>query len=383
MIHPPRSLYVHIPFCERKCFYCAFNSEAGNGRSEKESYLRALRREFDAIDAASWKGLKTVYVGGGTPSSLDDDLFSDFLGDIGRRLDFGNLEEWTVEVNPGTATPAKVRALRSSGVNRVSMGVQSMDPRRLKALGRIHGPDEVRCTVADLREAGIENLSLDLIYGLPFQSPAEWETDVEKTLALGPDHLSLYALNYEEGTPYGDAHARGKLQELPEDEIRAMFNAAKVRLNTAGLELYEISNFARPGRESRHNQTYWRNEPYFGCGAGAFSRVGNERRRNEEDFRRYITLMNGSGNAVAERDRLGSREDYVESLASGLRTRAGIDLDAISMRTGFDPRRMEPDRLAGIVGGGLAILQGVTLSLTDDGLWVLDGIVREFIPAIE
>ena len=379
MSEPPKSLYVHIPFCAQKCLYCAFNSEAGASVTEMDDYVEALIAELATLADGCPLDLETIYVGGGTPTALAPRQLSRVLFAIRARLGSTKPLEWTVEMNPGTATEATVDVLLGAGVDRISMGVQSFDSRRLKALGRLHTADDVTATVATLRRRGFERFNLDLIYGLPKQTLDDWNRDLDRLLEFEPGHASLYALQYEEGTPYGDAHARGRLNTLDDDLVRAMFGTARERLAGAGLSLYEISNFAAPGRRSLHNQRYWRNEAYYGIGAGAYSRIANERRRNEADRRRYVAALRERNHAIEERDRLGPREDYVETLSSGLRTVDGVSRRTLFDRSGIDLIRAHASWIERLASTGLATFDGDRLILTEDGLWVLDTILEPFL----
>ncbi|MAG57904.1 MAG: coproporphyrinogen III oxidase [Planctomycetes bacterium] len=376
---PPKSLYVHIPFCERKCHYCAFNSYAGAPDATIDRYVETLLLELGTL--GSDLALETIYVGGGTPTALTGSQLDRLLGaiDVARS---GPEPEWTVEMNPGTADRDRLAALLSSGVNRISMGVQSLDPVRLKRLGRIHTPEDVTTTVSTLHDAGFGNVNLDLIYGQPDQSLSQWLDDVSAIIALEPEHLSLYAQQYEEGTVYTRARDLGKLGECADEVVLEMFHAARDRLSEAGYELYEISNFARPGRQSRHNLNYWRNEPYYGIGAGAYACVDDERRLNEPDPTRYVDRIADEGHAVVERESLGSVETYVETLASGLRTKEGVDLDGLRARTGFDPRQLHGEHLDRLATEGLAAVHDGHLTLTLAGLWILDTVMEPFLDGL-
>lgn len=380
-IRPPpgvASLYIHIPFCASKCHYCAFNSYARNDPELFERYVEALEAEW-----VSWTDppvrLETLYLGGGTPSVLPASLLDRLLTSIASRSDMGNLKEATMEVNPGTAGADLLSFLASSPVDRVSMGVQTMDPRRLKKLGRIHTPGDVRHTVRLLRDAGVQRLNLDLIYGQPEQTMGDWLEDLRQVLDLEPDHVSLYALQFEEGTVFRQALDRGRLAEAPEDLQISMFHAARALLEDRGMFLYEISNACRPGGESRHNLGYWRNDPYFGIGAGAYGGLGGVRYRNEESPDRYIERARKEGRALDDVDFLEGPAVYVETLSSGLRMTGGVDLDDVARKSGIDPRNCHGDYLDSLAYRGLAEIEGSRFKLTWDGLWVLDSLMLPFL----
>ena len=378
----PRSLYAHIPFCERKCPYCAFNSYAGAESSHQDRYVEALLRELAATRGPKPLDLDTIYIGGGTPTALEANQLGRVLDAIRDALHPKATPEWTVEVNPGTTTPARLDALVDAGVNRVSMGVQSMDAARLKKLGRVHSADDVRDTVEGLRDRGIDNINLDLIYGQPDQSTASFISDVDAILALEPDHISLYALQWEEGTPYTAALEKGRLQDAAEDVVLASFEAGRARLAEDGLVLYEISNFAKPGRTSRHNRNYWRNRPYYGLGAGAYGCVDGERRLNELDPQRYIERMFADGHACVSRELLSSSDRFVETLSSGLRTTEGVHLEELFLSTGIDAREVHGEHLKMIEDRGLGQVRSDRLTLELDGLWVLDTLLEPFLDGL-
>jgi oxygen-independent coproporphyrinogen-3 oxidase len=369
-------LYVHIPFCASKCHYCAFNSYAQSDPRLFDRYVEALKIEWSTRRS---EFLETIYVGGGTPSVLSGVQIHSLLTSLTMGLRGTGPKEITVEVNPGTTNPEFLEAITAAGVDRVSMGVQTMDARRLKRLGRVHTPDDVVESVKSLRQAGIKRISLDLIYGQPDQSMQEWLQDVQRLLDLEPDHLSLYALQYEEGTVFTKALEKGKLAELEEDLVLRMFFGAKERLSEKGYAFYEISNACRPGEESLHNLAYWHNRPYIGLGAGAYGGINQRRYRNELSPETYIKKVEETGHAVIEDEQLGPWETYVECLSSGLRMMEGVDLDLIAKRTGFHGDDFHRHHLDEIVERGLAVRDGSRIRLTWEGIWVLDTLLLPFL----
>ena len=288
-------------------------------------------------------------------------------------------DEITVEVNPGTTTEDRLDAFSKAGVHRVSMGVQSLDPDRLKLLGRIHTPEDVEQSLEELRVRGISSINLDLIYGQPRQSLEDWQADVEAALTLNPDHLSLYALQYEEGTVFTEARDRGKLQEANEGLILEMFLWAKDRLEQEDISFYEISNAAKKGMRSRHNLAYWKNLPYYGIGAGAYGYVDSLRYLNTLDPRSYIKGVEEDGTSTIEEDQISTYQTFVECLVSGLRTIKGVDLDRVADRTGYHALRTHPKHLHMIQQRDLGSLEGSRLRLNWDGLWILDSILEPFL----
>ena len=270
------SVYVHVPYCVQKCGYCDFNSYAGANPGEQEGYVKALLREMElwaARPEMQGASVPTVFLGGGTPTMLEGRLLAAVITGVRRNFAVQLEAEVTLEANPGTVDveSAKLRLAFEAGANRVSFGVQARQPHLLQRLGRIHTPDQVERAVAAAREAGFANINLDLMYGLPGQTPEEFRETVAWALSLEPTHISAYSLIIEEGTPFFVEYEAGRLPLPPEEAEEVMFAEGKRMLEAAGYEHYEVSNFARPGYRSRHNQVYWRNEPYLGLGCGSHS----------------------------------------------------------------------------------------------------------------
>jgi oxygen-independent coproporphyrinogen-3 oxidase len=327
------SLYVHIPFCETKCPYCDFNSFAIDGR-DVDGYLEALRREMDARSVPP--DPPTIFIGGGTPTVVSPDQLARYLKDIVARLRPDPAREFTVEANPGSLTAEKVAILREHGVNRVSLGAQSLYERHLRTLGRVHGVADVGDAYAMVRDAGIPRVNLDFIYGVPGMTLAEWAATLETAISWRPDHLSCYALIFEPGTEFHARRSAGRLKPIAEDRELAMFRYTERRLRRAGILRYEISNFARPGEECRHNLVYWRNGEYAGFGAGAFSYLDGRRAGNERHLARYADAVRARGGAVASEERLSGEAAAREAIVLGLRTTAGVDVEAVERRYGVE-----------------------------------------------
>ncbi len=291
----PLSVYVHIPFCTIKCGYCDFNAYAGMD-ALKDAYGRALVAEVRANREMFWgRTIGSVGFGGGTPGEVPAADIAAVMEALSACAAFEDGAEVTLEVNPGTSDFEQFVALRRAGVTRLSIGVQSFDTDELRFLDRIHSPEAAAAAVGMARRAGFERVSLDLIYGLPGQSEERWLTTVEHALALDPGHVSMYALTVEEGTPLGRRVDRGEVLMPTDDEVAAMYAAASERLEAAGYQQYELSNWARPGHESRHNQVYWTDGEYLAIGAGAHGYVGGERYENVAHPREYIRAVEGAG----------------------------------------------------------------------------------------
>ena len=320
-------LYAHIPYCVKKCAYCDFVSAANAAAAEMEDYAAALRaeilREAPPLHAL-WGDVTTVYLGGGTPTALPAVLLTQILDIIHEVA--GEPLECTVEVNPGTVDEEYLVQLRAAGVSRLSLGVQSFDDRLLRVIGRIHTAEEARAAARAARAAGFDNLSLDLMYALPTQTLADLKQSVNEALALAPEHISVYGLIVEEGTPFAAAEAAGRLALPDEDAAEEMYDYLMAELPARGYRRYEISNFAHAGYESRHNLGYWQNVSYLGIGAAAHSYVDGVRWGNETDTRAYIRAIRAGASVRtledAERTAANAMEEYA---FLALRTAEGID----------------------------------------------------------
>ena len=341
------ALYIHIPFCAKKCAYCDFASWAGR-EPAWEAYFHALREELRPWAEATGGEFHSVFLGGGTPSLVPAEFIAEVLQGI-------SATEVTLEANPGTLTPEKLRIYRQAGVNRLSMGVQSFDDGLLKVLGRIHTSAEAEEAFFMARQAGFENLNLDLMYALPGQTLEIWERTLEKATELGPEHISAYSLILEEGTPMA-AWARPRSDE----DVNRMQRTATAHLKEAGYERYEISNYARPGRECAHNRVYWRRGDYIGVGCAAHSLYQGRRFCNPDSLGAYLA------GARRTEDVLLTEEDVREErLMLGLRTVEGV------------PRAWIPENAQTwrMVQEGLAAFEGDRFFLTEKGLEVQDAVV--------
>ena len=314
-------LYAHIPFCPKVCPYCSFYKEASD-RNKTRAFLEAMLRE--AEQRAGGLRPRTVFFGGGTPSALSTSQLEFLLGGLRERIDFSEVIEWTLEMNPATVSLEKARALLALGVNRISMGVQSWREDELRALGRVHTAAQARRSYEILREAGVPNVNLDLIFGLPGQTPAHWRESLERTVALAPDHISAYCLTYEEDTEFFRRLQRGEMRPDEENDA-ALFELTMDVLGAAGYAQYEISNYARSGRECRHNLAYWHARDYVGLGPSAFSTVGERRWKNVSDTAEYVRRIEAGEDAADFREEVDAATRRAEQLAFALRTSDGID----------------------------------------------------------
>lgn len=339
-------IYIHIPFCKSKCAYCDFYSLPGR-ETRMDPCLKALCANIsEMVSSVQAHTVDSVYIGGGTPSFFGEKRLKVLLGTVKKTFRLTKDCEVTVECNPESVTRGLIRTLRRCGVNRISLGMQSAKDDELRAVGRIHSFDQVCTAVEHIRKGGIRNLSLDLIYGLPEQSREDWQANVEAALALEPEHLSLYALTLEEGTPLWNR--RETLDLADDDEQAERYLWAVERLAKAGYEQYEISNFARPGCESRHNLKYWLGEEYIAFGPSAHSDFGGVRYSYVSDLDAYIAGVSDGSPIVAESERIPSAERHREYLIFRLRTTRGIRSDEYEQRTRlpFDPLREKLEAFA-------------------------------------
>ncbi|HYC76803.1 MAG TPA: radical SAM family heme chaperone HemW [Planctomycetota bacterium] len=376
---PSPPVYVHVPFCTRKCPYCAFVCTDDYGVGDVARFLAAVESEAAAVSLNGRLRPPTLYFGGGTPSALPVADLDRWLGRLAEIFDLSACVEITFEANPAHVDRALAEVLVRRGVTRVSLGAQSFDDRVLRRLGRDHTTADVLEAFARLRESGLRDVNVDVMYGVPRQDLAAFVDDLRRAAALGATHVSLYGLEIEPSTPYGEAARRGEILAADSDLSAEMFAASDEVLNGAGLHRYEVSNFAIPGFESKHNGAYWRNEEYVGIGPGAYGRRGTTRTRNFEDLNVWADRVASHGDGVGERIELGAEDDYVESLASGLRTREGVDRDVLLRRTGIDVFARHGDRLHALTRDGFAVVEGPRVRLTMKGLAVLDAVMLGFL----
>ncbi|MCR5584955.1 MAG: radical SAM family heme chaperone HemW [Lachnospiraceae bacterium] len=371
-------IYVHIPFCRQKCRYCDFLSAPGDSKCIRE-YVSALKNEIRSYkEIASEYVADTIYFGGGTPSILEPEFVEEIVGELKGCFDLRNSEEFTFEVNPGTVTPQKLKGYKALGINRLSVGVQSTDDEKLRLLGRIHNFKEAVECVEAIKESGFDNFSLDVISALPGQSIKDYERDLEKIIGLEPKHISSYSLIIEPGTPFFKDYGEGgsKRGDLPDEETdRKMYALTKEMLKRAGYERYEISNYAKPGFQSKHNSSYWTGKEYFGLGLGASSLVNNVRYSNVRDLKEYF---NDPSKHVIE-ERLDKAALMAEFMILGLRMVRGVSKKEFEKRfeTGFDD--IYGNVLKKLKPAGVITEEDDTVRLTDYGLDVSNSVFEEFL----
>ena len=377
-------VYVHIPFCRTKCTYCAFVS-GDFDESLSARYMPALETEIRSAGIAAGRPrVDSVFFGGGTPSLLPPDELVRIVDRIRESFDVAPDAEITVEMNPGTLTPGKLEAYRKAGVNRASVGVQSFDNEELESIGRVHDADEARAAVAMLRAAGFDNLSLDLIAGLPVQKIETWRRNLESAIALDPDHLSLYLLELHPGTKLARDVEAGRVVRPDDDVAAEMYDEMVDRLAGAGFVQYEISNFAKSlpdgsDRRSRHNEKYWLDADYFGFGVSAHGYLNGERRSNVRSIAGYADAIEDTGDATHERTQLDARDRAAEAAFLGLRRTAGIDLERFEERYGINLIQAFAEGLDPLLEAGLLDASDGRLRLTRSGLLLSNEVFRAFV----
>jgi oxygen-independent coproporphyrinogen-3 oxidase len=373
----PRAAYIHVPFCAHKCGYCDFASLAGADHLA-DRYLAALGREM-AMTLEAPQEVDTIFVGGGTPTRLDAVQLRRLTRLIRSQLVLAPGGEWTVEANPGTLDAEKADVLAEAGVDRVSLGAQSFRPESLRVLERHHGRDEVERALEVVRTR-FPRWSLDLIFGVPGSTLDDWRSDLEVALGLGPSHLSCYGLVFEKGTALWKEWQAGAVRPLDEELERSMFEATIDRLAGVGLAMYEISNFARPGHESRHNLVYWANEAYFGFGVGAARYVRGVRSVNTRDLPAYLRRIESGEPATGPTEELSAEGRARETAVLMLRrTALGIDREDFRRRTGFELDRLAGPAIERFRARGDLEDDGRRLRLSREGVFVADRILCEFL----
>jgi oxygen-independent coproporphyrinogen-3 oxidase len=376
--------YVHIPFCVRKCAYCDFNSYSGFNEAGVARYVAALDTEIrhsrNAEEFYPAPAVDTIFFGGGTPTAIPARDEARLLAAVLETLPVTPDAEITTEANPGTMDTQHLEVLRAAGFNRISFGVQSFDAGLLKTLDRIHTAGEARSAVAAARAAGFENVSVDLMFALPRQTRAQWQDTLDQAFALGTDHVSLYNLIVEEGTGFFTLQQKGRLPLPDEDTAADMYTMAIETAARHGFTQYEISNFARPGYECRHNIHYWRNEPYYGFGCGAVAYRNGARRMNIKSPAKYADAVESGADLTHECDTLTREETMAETMMLGLRlTNEGVDCRRFSDRFGMDPRERFAPEIALYMSRGLLELSGDYLRLTPRGVFLGNEVMAAFV----
>jgi oxygen-independent coproporphyrinogen-3 oxidase len=376
------SIYVHIPYCTSVCPYCDFNVYAPRERPEV-AYVDALLAEMEAAASTGpWKQnrVATIYLGGGTPSLFAPASIARLIRGVRNLWLIEADVEVTLEATPESVSPASLAAFREAGVNRLSLGLQSMEARHLKTLGRLHSAADNEGAFEAARAAGFDNVNLDVIFAVPGQTVREWQSDLASVVALGPEHVSAYGLTFEPRTPFFARRAKGELQQADEDLEAAMFRIGRAELSHAGYSPYEISNFARRDRESRHNRSYWTGSSYLGLGAGAHSYVAGgwgRRWSNERLPSRYMEAVSRSGQALASEEVLTEKQARGEYVFLGLRQACGVNAAGFARRFGVEIEECFP-RLRIFCEEGLLEPNTGGYRLTDAGLLIADTLFEDF-----
>ena len=357
-------IYIHIPFCKKKCNYCDFLSFVPPGEDMVAQYVLGLERELELLASLrKYSQVVSVYLGGGTPSLLSSQSLRDIVLSVEKHFSFSPKLEFTLEANPGTLSRENLRTMFSLGINRLSFGVQSMEDKLLYKMGRLHNTEEAVAAFRLSREEGMGNISLDLMHGLPGQSLVDWKNTLTSVLQLGPEHISVYGLSVEENTPWGTQYPPGS-PELPgEEECAQMYALSREMLCDAGFRQYEISNYAKPGYECRHNLAYWYREPYLGLGLGASSFIGETRYSNHRDLEAYLYSLEQGRLPVAEAEKISSEAAMSETMFLGLRTAGGVNLPDFVRQFGAGPEEVFFPAVGQLEKAGVLIREGHQLSL--------------------
>ncbi len=375
---PTLGIYLHIPYCLHKCGYCDFNSHPEN-REESEVYVPALLSEIDHYASRlAGKMVSTVFFGGGTPTLLPPASLDKILGSVKNHFNLSSDCEITIEANPATVERETLEQIRSSGFNRISIGVQSFDAEELKLLERVHNEEEIHTTIDRARLAGFSNLSLDLMFGLPGQSPEKWKSHLRQALEKKPDHISAYSLTIEPATSFFKLQERGILRLSPEEIQLEMFQDTIEILQSAGYQQYEISNYARPGFESLHNLNYWDNGEYLGLGAGASSYLNGERFKNTLLPSRYIREVQTRGSAVKSTEKLAPLNAMGETIMLGLRRLKGIAIEDFENRFQISFKNVYGKVIDPLLNEGLITLNQNHMALSRKGLNLADSVILKF-----
>ena len=370
----PSSAYVHIPFCTQICYYCDF-SKVFIKNQPVDAYLEHLIQETRSYEIGK---LRTLYIGGGTPTALSAQQLAYLLTELHKVMDLSEVEEFTIEANPGDLDPDKIAVLKNSQVNRVSLGVQTFDNKMLKKIGRSHQEQDIYDNIRHLKQAGFDNISIDLIYALPGQTMDQVKENVAKAIDLDIPHMSLYSLILENHTVFMNRMRRGKLP-LPKEELEAeMFEYIIEELEKAGFEHYEISNFSKPGFESRHNLVYWDNAEYYGLGAGASGYVDGIRYKNHGPIRHYLEAVE-AGKARITEEYLTLEEKMEEELFLGLRKKTGVSKARFEEKFGVSFDQRYGQVVVSLTEQGLLVPDDKQVRMTKRGLFLGDTVAEKFI----
>lgn len=375
------SIYIHIPFCYSKCYYCDFNSSINDENIER--YIKYLKREVDIYSETLDKyKVKTIFIGGGTPSFIDEKYIEEILTHIYNRIDTSELTEVTIESNPRTLNLKKLNTYKRLGINRISLGVQTLNDRLLKTIGRSHTSDDFYNTYDLIKKVGFKNINVDIMFNLPGQKKSDLIDTLKKVTDLDITHISLYSLSIEEGTPFYEMEERGEISLSSEDMEREMYHDSIEFLESRGYPQYEISNFSKKGYECIHNLVYWRVKPYIGLGLSAHSNINNKRYGNLGDFTSYFDSIDNNKLPIEKdtKEDIDKDMEIYEYIMLGLRLNRGINLEDFKIRFKRDLESAFNGKLEKFKKDGLIIEDKETLKLTDKGLDICNLIFVEILP---
>lgn len=374
-----QAAYVHIPFCEHICHYCDFNKVFLKGQPV-DDYLTALEKEIKlTLSMTPTKSLNSIFVGGGTPTALSEKQLERLCSMIQYHLPFTNEAEYTFEANPGDLTEDKLKVLFDLGVNRLSFGVQSFNDELLKRIGRTHKAEDVFRSVEAAKRVGFHNISIDLIYGLPGQTIADFNQTIETSFSLETTHFSGYSLIIEPKTIFYQLHNKGKLQLPDEDDEAAMYDLLMNQMEKHGYQQYEISNFSKKGYESRHNLTYWNNEHYYGFGAGAHSYINGVRRSNYGPLKKYMNPLENHQLPIMDESKLSEKEMWEEEMFLGLRKIKGVSVEHFIEKFAKSPLVIFEEQIHELVKKELILVKDDYISLTKKGLFLGNEVFQAFL----
>lgn len=373
-------IYLHFPFCESKCPYCDFYSIPIDHKASTGSIEAVISESGRAADTVYGSfAYDTIYIGGGTPSLMDPDEINRILESLQAYFNIEKNAEITIECNPSSLTEEKIEEYLKIGINRISLGVQSFDKAHLKTLGRLHTGENAIETCQIISESGFKNINLDLIYGIPDQTNAEWESDLKTAIELALEHISAYNLVIESETKFGELYSQNRLN-LPSDEDQLqMYSILNEHMKNASYRRYEISNFSKPGFECRHNLKYWTGKPYLGLGPSAVSYDGKTRRKNKADIENYLKSAKEGIDFLSETEIIDRETALRESIMSGLRLAEGVSLEVLKDRFDHDLLENKRDTIDSLLSEGMITIEDEFLRLTDKALFISDSVMLKLI----
>ncbi|WP_099158558.1 radical SAM family heme chaperone HemW [Virgibacillus ndiopensis] len=373
-----QSVYIHIPFCQQICHYCDFTKFFYNEKLADE-YVEALKNEINVNVSGKNNKVKTIFIGGGTPTALTFKQLRSILETIMDKFDIENCDEYTIEANPGDFDTDKIKLLKSYGINRISLGVQVFDDKMLEEIGRLHKVKDVYTTINHLQQYGLSNISIDLIYALPNQTVENFKQTLDEAIQFDLPHYSTYALQIEPKTVFYNKFKKGKLHRPPQEDEVEMYELLRNTMRKNGIEQYEISNFAKPGYESKHNLTYWNNDYYYGFGAGAHGYLPGKRTGNIRPLPAYVKQAMEDGKPILTTDQISLKENIEEELFLGLRKLSGINRNNFEHKFGFKFDSLYSESISCLVQKGWLINDTEAIHLSDQGILFGNEVFEQFL----